>query len=109
MPGPARQIAAAGVAAGQRHLARHQRERQGFLARALQKAFHQRVLGKRQGLLREVEALDLRAVLARPVHVGRRIDEVLVHVGAAHAAAAAQGGVKNLDGAHGELLVFGAF
>ena len=51
-------------------------------------------------MLRQIEALDLRAVLLRPIDIGREADQRLIDVDAADAGAAAKRGIKNLNGRH---------
>jgi hypothetical protein len=82
----------------------HQHQRQRLGTRALQKCLHGGILDEVHRLLGQVEALDDDALLLRPVEVGGEADQRLVDVLAAHATAAAQGGIKNLDGIHGSSL-----
>ena len=57
-----------------------------------QKRFNNRVFSKSQGLLGQVEALDLRAILFRPIGIGRKADQLLIDVHAADAGAATRRG-----------------
>jgi len=70
------------------------------LSRQLQEALDGGRLGKGHGLLRQVEALDLGAGLTGPVNVSCKSHEGLIDLDTAYTRAAAQGGVKYLNGLH---------
>ena len=97
---PTRQFGAVRIATGKRDLAIDKDQRQRFLTGTLQKAFHGRIFGEGHRLLRQVEALDLRAVLLRPIHIRREGDQGLIGLDAANARAATEGGVEYLNGVH---------
>src|SRR5690606_16033545 len=88
------------IPASQCQLPVHQSHRQHGLTRTLQQTFDDGALRKRHGLLRQVEALDLRTVLLGPIHIGREGHEALVHVHAANTGVAAHCGIEYLNGCH---------
>jgi hypothetical protein len=98
--GPACQFSTIGVTAGQSHFTVNQNQWQCFRAGTLKETFDDRVLGKRHGLLGKIEALDLRALLFRPIHVSGKVDQLLIDINAAYAGAAAQCGIEYLDDFH---------
>ena len=61
------------------------------------KLFDRGVVGEGHRLLREIEALDLRAALLRPVHIRREGDQRLISFDAADAGAATKGGIEKLE------------
>jgi len=97
---PSRQVRSRRIAPGQGDFAVDEDQGQALLTGAFQETFDGRILGKGHRLLGEVEALDFDAVLSSPVHVGGKIDQCLIDIGAADARAAAQGRIEDLDVFH---------
>jgi hypothetical protein len=60
------------------------------------------MVGKRHGLLRQVETLDPRALLPRPTDVRREAGQFGIHLHATNARAATQSGIKDLNDGHDE-------
>jgi|UPI0004B19D8E hypothetical protein len=84
----------------ERHFTIDQNQRQRILAGALQERFYGSVVRKGLWLLRQIEALDLRPVLLRPISIGSKIDEGLVNINPTHTRATAQRRVKDFDLLH---------
>ena len=84
------------MAAGDGQFAVDQGQRQRVVAGALDEVLDDRVAGELVRLLGEAEALDVRALLLRPRHVGREIGRRLVR----DRATAALRKLEDLDVSH---------
>ena len=83
------------VTSGEGNIAIDQDQRQRLMTGTLQKALNRSVFSEGRRLLGKIKALDLRAVLVRPVDVRREGDKRLIGFDAADAGAAIKRGIEN--------------